>query len=299
MSIVSGSIAAIKGAKSQDKATKTNKEAQQSTNALNYRFWLQSRGMGVGRDASSVKGYKSSVLPFYFGKNGEANLARDAMAYYEATGEDPATLFSRYSDINESMAPAIAAGDETVNRVFNGGITDERLGNLRPVFAARTGVARDSGMEALNETLNEITNIQARKGFTGDSLAANRLRFDARRKIGSDVAMVGLQNKTEEAGVRNAGIDLRLANLNTPLRRAQDKITFSAAPASAVGDYYQRRLNPFSFFRIGTQPFQAAPLPKVEANATSSQIAANSISQAGQQALKLYLSGAFGGGAFA
>jgi hypothetical protein len=284
MSFISGTVAAIEGKKAQDNASKKNQQNVRNTNKLNYRMFQESRGS---------KG--NAILPLYFqtesGQPFEKTMAKDLVDYYNQYRYNP----QDYQDILEKYSPLFDSADNAAAGIFNGGTTNELLSNLEPVAAARTALSRQSALDALNRTLSEIDAANAAKGYTGDSLTANRLRFDARRAAGDASGNATLQNLQDAKQIKDAGVTLRLQNLGLPLQMAQQRGQILSLPQDLAGAAISRRLQPFQFFNIGTQAFQNQNAPEVKASPSALQLAAMSAGQLGGTLLNGYLQGRFNG----
>lgn len=185
--------------------------------------------------------------------------------------------------------PAFEQGNELVNNVASGEITDQMLAEAKPVQDARIQLAnmeKDAGITALQDKLNEIKAIQGRKGYSGDSTASQRLEFDARRKIGTDAARAiggaNLTNAQQTEQIQGQGRDLQLRSLDLPYNRARQSIDLSNLPTSAAQQRFQAALAPFQFFRTGPGNFNVAPQAPVSSVPSTGQILATGGSRAGE-----------------
>lgn len=253
MSVISGVIAA-KGQKSS--ADKTNKLERQATQANLY-LDLVKRGMAMPSSIpgfkvpSEVAGKSSALLPWYMSDQ-EAGLAGFATDQWnELTSPEVMGSIGDFQTTANRYQPAIDAGRDVVNGIYNGDITNEELSLARPVAEARMGVAKDAGLESLRETLNSIKAIQARRGFSGDSTASNRLNFDARRKVAMDVAGAGLTNAMEERSIRQGGINRRIAGLDMPLSQANREFALGDLPSRTLRSRLESNISVFNPFRTG------------------------------------------------
>lgn len=267
MSFISGTIAAVNQKKSARQANKTNRTLAKQANQANYILDLVKRGLPMpskinGLDVpEGAAGVSSALLPFYMAQQ-EKQLSDFASSGFndlsspEAMGNmgDFRTTANRYQ-------PAIDAGRDTVNGIYNGEITNEELNLAQPVAEARMGVAKDAGLESLRETLNSIKSIQARRGFSGDSTASNRMNFDARRKVAMDVGGAGLANAMEERAIRQGGINRRLAGLDMPLAQANREFALGDLPSRTMRGRLESNISVFNPFRTGGgfQRVEAAP----------------------------------------
>lgn len=292
-SIVSGTVGGILGSKAQNKATEQNMRAAQETNALNYRLFQEGRG-STG----------SAFLPLYFGDQ-EKLLGQDAVSFYNTSKDllgNPADQAQRYKQITGGYMPMVDASRGTLADVFNGNLTNNRLGYLQPVQAARTNVAKagaEGVLQALNERINALNASSAKKGYSGTgSFAQNRLlnaTIPARQQAAGFMAMADLENAMDTRTVQDQGAQARLQYMDMPFQQAQQALNLEMMPLAQVQQNFSRQLQPFEFFRMGPQTFQADPLPMVGADTTWPAVM-NSIGNFNKQLAGLYLSGAFGGG---
>lgn len=286
MSIVSGTIAAL----GQRKSAKEQNRITQQQNADQLALELAARGAPIyGTNVpEEIQGTESAILPYYFG-NTEKEISTDARELYKALTErlGPASVrVANYDALLGRYDKSSEANDKLAEDLALGNLTEEAIAESQPVFEARKGVAdakRNAGLEALAKTLNEISAIQAGKGYSGDSTGSRMLRFDARRKIGTqaaaDLANVKLENANDVRAIRQAGRDQRLANLDLPSRLAVLATQRKQLPINAVSAEQNALMQPFDFFNIGTGRFsQANPLPAMPNTAGD---IANSFAQTG------------------
>lgn len=220
----------------------------------------------------------------------DAILAQRSVPSVNIAGGIP-NLLRQYQEQIEPYSANFAAGDKLITDTFSGDLTDKVLAEAQPVFSARTKLANaraDAGIEALQDKLNEINAIQARKGFTGDSSATNMLQFNARRKIGTDAALeragTDLTNATEEQSIRNAGRNLMFQSLDVPYNRARQRIQLTDLPTDSASARITRTMQPFNFFKLGQGNFQVQPPPSISAIPSASQIAFTGLGRANEVA---------------
>ena len=264
-------------ASSQNKANKRNERNMRDTNALNYRMFREGRGAGG-----------SALLPLYARRDGkpfERELFADALGIYDATGAlSPEERFDQYMELTSQLDPAQAASMGAVNDLFSGALEEKAVANVNPVAQARTQSAearKNAALESLNQTVNEIKAINARKGFSGDSYGQRLLEFEARRRGNTEASLAladaNLANRSEEAGIRNAAIMMRLNNLGLPMSAKRQAIANFDLPADATREAHERRQSVFSGLRIAPGSFRYAPLPMVQPVASTAGIAADGI----------------------
>ncbi len=133
------------------------------------------------------------------------------------------------------------------------------------------GARKDASLQALENKLNEIKAIQGRKGYTGDSLGSQRIRFDATRKILGDAAIdqstAELQNSIDSANIRRGGIQRRLASGNLPIDQAMREGQFAGLPGQILRQNAEDNISIFNPFRVNggfqtmRRPDSVEPLP--------------------------------------
>ncbi len=220
----------------------------------------------------------------------DAILAQRSAPSVDIAGGIP-NLLRQYQEQITPYNANFAAGDQLITDTFTGDLTNKVLEEAQPVFSARTKLASaraDAGIEALQDKLNEINAIQARKGFTGDSSAQNLLQFNARRKIGTDAALeragTDLTNATEEQSIRNAGRTLQFQSLDIPYNRARQRIQLTDLPTDSASARLNRTMQPFNFFKLGQGSFQVQPPPTISAIPSASQIGFTGLGRANEVA---------------
>jgi len=196
-------------------------------------------------------------------------------------------MIARDAGIVAGYEPQVAAGDQLISDLYSGDVTDAMLAEAKPVQDSRIRLAnmeRDAGIEALQDKLNEIRTIQAKKGFTGDSLAQQRLEFDARRRIGTDSARARggaeLENAQETQRIQGAGRDLQFRSLDVPFNRAGQRINLANLPAQSAQQRFSAAMAPMNFFRIGGANFQVQGPPERSSVPSAGQIALTGLGSA-------------------
>lgn len=278
-----GDIGAATGgffqANAEEGASRRNARSARDANQTNLLLNLAGRGaalparVGGLNIPSNVAGREAAILPYYFNDR-ERALAEASGAVFDATGRltgTPTEQGARAQSIVDQFLPITAEGTNVVRGIYNDELTRQAAAESQPVYAARRAVAgarKDAGLTALQATLNEIRSIQARKGYTGDSLAEQRLGLDARTKIFGDAAVdlssAELANATDTRAIQSAGRNLKLSSLALPTSQAQNVLNLTEQPADTVQTSFNRRLQPFQFFRTTATPFQVNPLPTVQ-----------------------------------
>lgn len=247
MSVISGP----KASKAQNKASKRDQENAREANAQNYKLFQQGRG---SRGSALFPIYAKKFEKEYYGEvaDGFRESGRDIVEYRDATAR-----FRPMAD----KANAAAEG------IFDGSTTEKRLANLAPVKDARVSYRRQASVDAMNKILNDIEADRARGGFTGgDSSANQNLRFRAAKGAGDDLAATNVQNVEEERSIRDAGLDLELANLGLPAQLAAANLSLLTAPDNAYTDALSRRIAMTNGLRIAPGHFQVQPLPMEQPN---------------------------------
>jgi hypothetical protein len=279
--ILSGTLGAVLGADAQEDTAKKNLQAARETNDLNYRMFQEGRG-STGH----------AFLPTYFGDS-ERDIANDALGFYNQSKSllgSPADQFARYRQALDRYNPIIDAATGTVEDVYNGNLTNNRLEYLRPVNEARTNMARtrrESIFEALRERINALNADNARKGFSGTgSFAQNRLlgaTIGARQGAAGEMSGAKLANAQDTRGVMDQGANLRLQMLDRPYQQATQALNLEMLPLNQVQANFSRALQPFEFFRMSPQGFRADPLPMQPYTPSAAQIALTGAGAANQQ----------------
>lgn len=279
MSVISGTISAVNQKKSADKATSTNLKMARETNNANLVLDLARRGLALpdrvgGMDVpAGAVGKSSAILPYYLNDQEQASAKYASDIFSKLSQDVNANSLDDYRAASERYRGAFDQSRQDVNGIFDGSVTDEELAAAQPVAAARiklAGARKDAGLEALQEKLNEIKAIQSRKGYTGDSLASSRLRFDATRKILGDAAIdqsnAELANAMDSSNIRRNAITRRLASGNLPLDQIRRETQFSDLPSEALRSRAESNLSIFNPFRVAGG-FQTIQRPdRVEAS---------------------------------
>lgn len=210
----------------------------------------------------TLRGSQSAVLPFFFG-NTEAQAGRDAAAIYNLNREDPNKTMSDYDALLKKYASLVAASERTAAGVVNGGIEKEMLDNARPVFEKRLAVAKNSAMDALEKTLAHTDEIQAGRGYSGDSLGKRMVEFGARKQMGNDVGMASLQNEADAQAIKQSALQLRIGNIGLPDQLTAAAMTRKQLPDQGVSTEFNNRLQPFGFFKLTPNNAAAVQAPTV------------------------------------
>lgn len=266
---IGSGVAAVAQSKAQKKANDANLRNATNQRELEQAIFLQSRG---------AAGY--ATLPFYATREAlpeeaegsvEAELFQYALANFDALSTiPPAERFAHLQRISDSYGDGKQASLDTVNGIFDGSLTEEAVGNLDPLADARLDeaeVVRQTGYEALQDQLGRIQARQQARGFSGDSSSKHMLEFDARRKIATDAAQVEskarIDNAADEYGIRNRGLDRRVANIGKPFDLEGAALASEGAAERQAISEVQNRNSLFSPFTIGTGKYAPTPLPKV------------------------------------
>lgn len=268
MSFISGSLGAVLGSEAQDNATEANAANVAATNALNYQMFMEGRGsMG------------NALLPIYFGKT-ERNLANDAEGIYNAAVRDAGgydTQKERYQRLIDQFGDTQQEAANTAKGIFDGSLLNESLSNFAPVGEARVaaaGAQKQSGLEALQDTLNEIKATQAGKGFSGDSFGSTLLRANVRRKTYSDAAnalsQANIANASDKFNLQQQAQQRKLASLSIPMQMADQSVAFLNLPQNEILNQTAKRQSLFNWFKMNPGQFQYSPMPTVQPNSAAS-----------------------------
>ncbi len=279
MSAVSGVAAALKGKEQQEQADKSNLKQSRQTNEANFILDLARRGLALpsrvgGFDVpEGAVGKSSAILPYYLNDQEMAAAGYAGDIFDVLSADANAQSIGDLRAASERYRGAFDQARQDALGVFDGSVTDEELAAAQPVAAARIKLAnakKDAGLEALQEKLNEIKAIQNRKGYSGDSLASSRLRFDATRKVLGDAAIdrsnAELANAMETAGIRRSGIQRRLSSGNLPLDQLRRETQFADMPGENLRSRAESNISIFNPFRVNGG-FQTIQRPyRVEAS---------------------------------
>lgn len=263
MSIVSGTIAAVNQKSSADKATSTNLRIARETNNANLILDLARRGLALPEKVGGVTipegavGKSSAILPYYLNDQEMAAAGYAGDIFDVLSADANAASLGDLQAASERYRSAFDQARNDTLGIFNGGVTDEELAAAAPVSAARIKLAnarKDAGIEALQEKLNEIKAIQNRKGYTGDSLASQRLRFDATRKVLGDAALdrsnAELANAMDTSNIRRNAIARRLSSGNLPLDQLRRESQFADLPGESLRSKAESNISIFNPFRV-------------------------------------------------
>lgn len=286
MSIISGTVGAILGSNSQDKANRTNQQIARETNETNLRMFEESRG------ASG-----SSIMPTYLEPGTEKLLANRAAAAAQAMFPDnPQMQLAQYRAILENMRPTIQAGTRQIEDIFSGKLEAERMAALAPVIAARERMAA-ANIDAINlagqDTINRLGAQEAMKGYVGTGgFAQNRILeglMQARQQAAMQKAGAELQSAMDTRQLSDAMSQLRLSSVDAPINRVAQLTQAEQSPQIALGNLSQAATRPMEFFRISPQAFQAQRPDPISAVPGAAQLALQGVSQLGGQVLGAYL----------
>lgn len=180
----------------------------------------------------------------------------------------------------DAMAPAQQAGNQLVNDIFSGALTEQELTNLQPVADARINaveVQKQAELEALQGQLNQIKAMRQAQGFGSDGLAqqmlGQRVRSQAAGNSAKASSLARLQNALDRMNVQNQGINRRLGSLNLPTEQVARQAEFMSAPEIASARVQTAVQSPLQFFRIGeASPPQVQPLMTDKGNSMAGQL---------------------------
>lgn len=279
-----GSMIAGKAqAKADKKAQAENERRAREMRSEEERLFHEQRGS---------EGY--AFMPEYSttgeGTAFEPQMFQQMREVYDATGYSPAEKLKSYEAIVNKYAPAQAGAQKAITGLFDGSTEAQLINQAKPVMQARLDVAdqrKQAGLEALSQTINEIKMIQSGKGFTGDSLAANRMKFDARRGIFTDAAnaraAANLTNAEDERNIKDTQTSMRLSNFNLPSQAGASEAQFTDLPNQLLTNSATQRAGAMKgVFNIGTGNFQhQVQLPMVTPVASNMQLFGQAMQQSG------------------
>lgn len=244
--------------------SKADKKSAQAANSANYNQYLESRGAGG-----------NAILPMYADDGTEKRLFDEAVAAYDAglSGQTPDEVVDNYRSILAQMEPSIAAGNQTIDDIYNGNLQREALAYQDPVNKARTAMADTQGtsaMQALAYERNRLAAEEARKGYSGSgSFANNRLLDSAigsRQMAAMARATAGFENAKDVADINRGAQGLRVQSLDLAPKRAEQLIALDGAPAEGLARLQLARTKPLDFFRLNPgNPPPVQPVPSTGA----------------------------------
>lgn len=295
-------IGTIIGGFASSEAADNERKVQERNQSL----WNDYRNQVLNEFYKSRGSEGNAVLPLFFGTGNdsfETKLANDFKSLY---GSLPSIDPSRYQATIDSFVPMQMDAKGTLADVFNGNNTSNRLRYFQPVANARTSSAKgqqEAILEGLSQRLNALNSDSARKGYSGTgSFAQNRLlgaTIGARQQAAGAMSAANLANADDIRNINDQGLNLKLNNLNTPYQMANNSLAFVNMPNDMAVNAFASRLQPLSFFRIGTAtPNVVAPMPE-KAIPTDSQIwlqAGADLAQEGEDTAKQAAMAYFGGG---
>lgn len=255
---------AYEAGQSAQQAAATNAQNVANTNALNQWLFNQSRGAGG-----------NALLPMYAPGGTETQLFQNALASYAAEQNalgTPEQQAAAYQAITRGLQPSVAAGSTLVNQLFSGQLERQQEANIAPVLAARGQVAaaqKTGILEGLQQQLNALSANRARAGYAGGGSSFERnlltgATIPALQAAGTVGAQASLQNASDIAALKNQDINTRLNNLSLPLTQAGNAIQMQNLPATAIGNTATQSMQPFNWFKLQPQAFQAQNLPLVQ-----------------------------------
>jgi hypothetical protein len=288
-------IGGIFQANSQDKATKQNAKNVQDSNRMNLLLSLMSRGTALSESEANslgvpeLAGKSSAVLPYYLADIEKATgtaAGKMALAIQKAA--------PTIGDYTKIVAPYLAQAGQArdiAGNLLSGQMTQQMLSEEAPVAAARSEVAqtqKNTALESLDKTLNEIDAIQARKGYSGDSYGNRLLKATTRAGVMSAssgaIAQANLANELEKQAVKEKGRNLQLSNLGLPSVLASSALALKRAPTATASSSFADSMQPLSFFNIGNHPFQQQNLPLVDSTSKAG-LAISGVAAGGNSAL--------------
>src|ERR1041385_8055185 len=272
-------IGSIFQAGAQDRATEQNAKNVSDTNRINLILASMARGAPL-TDAQAaalgipqLAGKSSAILPYYLSdieKSTGMNAGALTMAI-QNYGGTPAQQLAKAKASVDQFRPAQVQANQLGEDILSGATTRQMLSEQAPVSAATMGVAtgeRDAALQALDQTLNDIDNIQARKGYSGDSYGNRLLKATARSSImggaARDIGQAKLANARAVQGSQEKGRALQLNNLDLPGKMAASEAQFENLPSAIVAQRFGTSMSPLGYFNIGNHPFQQQNLPLVD-----------------------------------
>jgi hypothetical protein len=253
--------AASEQAGAAEDANNANIAQATETNRLNYQLDREHRGAGG-----------QALYPFYAktatGGKFEPQLFADAYGAYTGV-RDASPTMADYKAIAGAVAPGQAGAVRSANDLFSGATQEALLADQEAVSGGRieaAQVGKQSALEALAATINEIKAINARKGFKSDSFGNNLLSFEARRGAYSagatGLANAKVANAADVQRIKAGVINARLANPTLPYQVAKAGVATADLPSDSMIERTGRNQQLFAPFRLGQSNFQYAPLPE-------------------------------------
>ena len=273
VSVAAGVAGSVMSAEAQRKASSQAAESQRDTNNLNYKMWLEGRGS-----------QGNAFLPLYFqspdGTPFEGDvLAKDAMDAYYAGRVDP---YARYADYQQTIDPYLQSSEQAYAQalgLIDGTVRQKELQYQQPVIDMRrnqAGVYVSAAEDALQRQLGDIRAARALQGFSGDSLAANRLSLDARNQAATKGALAlseaDLQNAIDIRDINTNDMTRAIQNAQLPAQLAEANLQLKQLPDKYMANAQQLQLSAMQPFNIGTGNFTYQPLPPPVPNQTGAAV---------------------------
>lgn len=272
-----------------------NSQAQKSANAANLGnsqfqtnqqmlLSLIGRGMPYANDPNA----ETSLIPFnwswpegvptsqplYTG-TAEIEAWKRANDTFNATGTawgDPNKQISDYTAIANQSRPAIAGATKTINDLFSGARTTQRLAEQGPVNQARLNTAaaqRSAVYQNLQQRLNELKAKQANAGFVGtstfDKSAQMREAMPFYQESANLMSVAQLQNAMDEQAIRNQDWQTAFANTNLPYDLSAKNIAFEQMPALSAASGFNQAYGVYAPFLQGQYSSPSFPaLPQMQ-----------------------------------
>jgi hypothetical protein len=245
-------------------AANANAAATNALNNNNLQYFLQSRG-ATG----------SALLPEYAldadGNPVEPQLFDDAYSLFQSiTGRSPEESDQRFRDALSGYQESISAGTQAVGDLFSGDMLRREQQSILGVNNQRRqgiNASRNSRLQALSQTLDEIDKVQEQRGFRNSASGSRNLAFNALRdtnnQSATERATADLTTAAELQAASQNDFNRRLQYINEPSVQA-NRIAAgdNLLPAALIGNFNQAS-SVFDNFRIPAQYFEARGLPEI------------------------------------
>lgn len=287
-SVVSGTLGAVLGAKSQRDAARQNAQQVADQNALQRELYYNARGAGG-----------NAILPMYFGPT-EQRLSNDAVNNYDASQAffgTPAERLAQGAAIRDRYQGLMDSGTDVLTNLYGGGLQNRLTNEYAPVAAATTALAKTKSggiLQGLRERIAALNAGNAAKGFVGSGSTAQnsllRATIGGRQDAAAALAGGDLQNQLGYQNIRDRILQLQFGNLDQASNRARQDAALQQLPAEYAASLYQQQTAPFNFFKVGVgNPPQVQPFPTVQPNFSTGQAVAGAFQGLGSAALSSYL----------
>lgn len=256
------------------KAARTERENQERNQQL-IRQWnqylLDTQANSLGATGRNVLW---SQLPSLGGFENRA--AGNALGIYDAANQyygSPANRLGMFSAAVNSASPGAQGAIKTINDLYSGALTQNRLASEAPVAAARTAMAqttRQGILQGLMQRLNALQSQNQAKGYSGTgSFTQNQMlgaSVGANQQAAAAIAQAALENAQQRAAIEEMGRQQAIQSVGVPFQLGQQNAALTGMPVAMMNQSYVDQLGALAPFRVGYQapPYGAMRSPLME-----------------------------------